>query len=134
MARVRQARRCRAHRTNGEPCRAWAINGGYVCRAHGGATTAAKLAAQRRLEHASMWRELRAAQKRLERDTIAWKVRQILTTASWLGIPIEDVTERDIRRCMILSGVPSEPRPQMREDRRFGRWERPATSPMASPR
>lgn len=28
--------RCTAHRTNGQPCRAWAIRGGYVCRSHGG--------------------------------------------------------------------------------------------------
>ena len=34
----RQARRCSARRTNGQPCKAWAISGGEVCVAHGGAT------------------------------------------------------------------------------------------------
>ena len=36
MARVRQARRCRAHRRDGQPCRCYAIVGGWTCRAHGG--------------------------------------------------------------------------------------------------
>jgi hypothetical protein len=68
-----------------------------------------------------MWRELRAAQKRLERDTIAWRVDRIVTAALLLGVEIEDVTERDIFRCAVLYGVPSKPRPQMRWDRRYGR-------------
>lgn len=36
MARERQGRRCAGRRTNGEPCGAYAINGGTVCYAHGG--------------------------------------------------------------------------------------------------
>ena len=121
MSRVRQARRCRAHRSDGQPCRAWAISGGFVCRAHGGATTAARMAAERRLDHASVWRAFRAAQQRLADDTAAWQADRILTAASRLGVPAAEVTERDIRRCRFLYGVPSAPRPQMRQDRRYGR-------------
>lgn len=36
MARVRQARQCRGHRSDGTPCGAWAITGATVCAAHGG--------------------------------------------------------------------------------------------------
>lgn len=46
---VRWRIRCTARRTNGQPCRAWAIHGGYVCVAHGGAAPQVKRAAQRRL-------------------------------------------------------------------------------------
>lgn len=43
----RQALKCSARRTNGKPCRAWAINGGTVCVAHGGAAKQVKAAAAR---------------------------------------------------------------------------------------
>jgi hypothetical protein len=45
----RQARRCSAHRTNGEPCSGWAIKGGSVCRTHGGAAPQTLQAARMRL-------------------------------------------------------------------------------------
>jgi hypothetical protein len=45
---------CSAHRTNGEPCRAWAIHGGRVCRTHGGAAPQVKAAAARRLAQAAI--------------------------------------------------------------------------------
>jgi len=48
--RVRPRVRCTALRTNGRPCRAWAIHGGWVCWTHGGAAPQVRLAAQRRLE------------------------------------------------------------------------------------
>jgi hypothetical protein len=40
---------CGAHRTNGEPCRAFAMHGGRVCVAHGGAAPQVKLAAEERI-------------------------------------------------------------------------------------
>jgi hypothetical protein len=30
MGRTRQALKCSGHRTDGEPCKAWAVNGGTV--------------------------------------------------------------------------------------------------------
>lgn len=42
--------KCAAHRTDGEPCRAWAIKGANVCRVHGGSRKATRAAAARRLE------------------------------------------------------------------------------------
>jgi hypothetical protein len=58
MARVRQARRCSARRKNGEPCRGWAINGGRVCRMHGGAAPQVRAKAGERLLMAAAYRTL----------------------------------------------------------------------------
>lgn len=49
VARKRQARRCRAHRTNGAPCKGWAVYGAQVCRAHGGSAPQVQAAARERL-------------------------------------------------------------------------------------
>jgi len=49
MARRPWGERCTAHRTDGTPCGAWAIRGGYVCRMHGGSAPQVKAAARRRL-------------------------------------------------------------------------------------
>jgi len=44
-----EARRCRAHRSNGEACSAYAIRGGSVCVVHGGSAPQVKKAAAERL-------------------------------------------------------------------------------------
>ena len=48
-----QARRCVAHKSNGEPCQKFAIKGATVCKFHGGATRHVKNAARVRLENAA---------------------------------------------------------------------------------
>lgn len=55
-----QARRCVAHRKNGNRCRRASINGATVCRTHGGATRHIRNAAKVRLQNAAdlMAREL----------------------------------------------------------------------------
>jgi hypothetical protein len=55
--RLRWRVRCTGRRTNGEPCRAWAIHGGSVCWTHGGAAPQVRLAAMDRLEM-DAWRQL----------------------------------------------------------------------------
>jgi hypothetical protein len=52
--RLRPAVRCTAHRRDGQPCRAWAIHGGTVCWAHGGAAPQVRRAALARLEGAAV--------------------------------------------------------------------------------
>jgi hypothetical protein len=49
MPRRPWGERCTAHRTNGTPCGAWAIRGGFVCRMHGGSAPQVRAAAHRRL-------------------------------------------------------------------------------------
>jgi hypothetical protein len=51
MAKVRQARKCRARRTDGDPCGAWAMTDAVVCWSHGGAAgQVRRKAAARRAE------------------------------------------------------------------------------------
>lgn len=51
--------KCTAHKTDGTPCRAWAIKGANVCRVHGGSLKRVKAAAARRLEEEKQARALR---------------------------------------------------------------------------
>ncbi len=60
MARVRQARKCRAHRKDGQPCGNYAIIGGYVCRKHGGAASQVREKARERLLMARAYRMMAA--------------------------------------------------------------------------
>jgi hypothetical protein len=47
--RVRWRVRCTAHRSNGQPCRAWSVHGASVCVAHGGAARQVRRAGLRRV-------------------------------------------------------------------------------------
>lgn len=49
-------RKCRARRTDGQPCGCWAIRGGFVCRVHGGAAPQVRAKANVRLESAKIYR------------------------------------------------------------------------------
>jgi hypothetical protein len=121
MARVRQARRCRAHRKNGEPCKAFAIVGGYVCRMHGGGSPRARYRALYRATEAACVREFEAAKVRWREDMVRWQARRLVVTSQLLGIPVERVTADDIFVCRVVHGVPNDLAPKMRRDRRYGR-------------
>jgi hypothetical protein len=49
VARKRQARKCKGHRRDGEPCGNYAMTGGLVCTMHGGKSPQALAAAERRV-------------------------------------------------------------------------------------
>ncbi len=52
------SRRCTAQRTNGQPCKRWAVAGATVCPTHGGRAPQVKAAAARRRAEARIEREL----------------------------------------------------------------------------
>lgn len=122
MARTRQALRCRARRTNGQACAAYAINGGRVCSAHGGRAPQVKAAAQRRLLEDYVMRALNAEHARWRAAMVRWQRERIATTAALLGVEPADVTPADIGVCRSLYGRPPGPEtaPRPRPDRRYG--------------
>lgn len=48
-----ETRRCSARRSNGQPCRAYAVHGAAVCVTHGGAAPQVKRKAQERIDAAA---------------------------------------------------------------------------------
>jgi hypothetical protein len=123
MAKIRQARRCRARSSRtGRPCKAFAIIGGDVCRAHGGSIRRVRVAAAQRREREWVQRAMLAAERRHAAEVQAWLTARIEEAAELLGQPAEATTLDDVRRCGELYGRPDphdEP-PQLRLDLRFG--------------
>jgi hypothetical protein len=75
MARVRPAVPCSARRSNGNPCKNYAMLGGKVCHAHGGRAPQTRDAAQRRLAEAQALRaQVKGdAARKAEQDALgAW--------------------------------------------------------------
>ncbi len=122
MARVRQARRCGAARQDGEPCGAWAMTGGFVCRVHGGTAPRVLYAARVRQFETDALRAFEHDYARWTREWTAWQVRRIAITSELLGIPPDEVRPVDIGCCRGLYGRPDGPEtePKVRRDRRFG--------------
>jgi len=81
----RQARPCKAHKSNGDHCGAYAVNGALVCSVHGGRIPAVKEAARGRLMEAQAAKELArfsaappvrdpfSALLKLAGEAVAWK-------------------------------------------------------------
>lgn len=137
MARVRQARKCRAHRKDGQPCGSYAIEGGCVCRMHGGGSPRVMWAAYRRLAEADIYRSFEAESARYRKEWTAWQARRILVTAELLGVLAAEVRPVDIGFCSRWYGRPDGPEtePKMRRDHRFGthRTAPDATGPRRRP-
>jgi hypothetical protein len=112
MAKVRQARRCRAHSSRtGLPCRGgWAVVGGTVCRAHGGSISRVRVAAAQRHERELVERAVWRAGQRHARELDAWIDERVETTAEMLAKEPEDVTFDDLRRCGLRLDLRAMPR------------------------
>jgi len=122
VARVRQARRCHAHRSDGKPCRAWAITGGYVCMAHGGAAPQVRQEAAIRRFEEPIRKAFDLAYARWLEECREWQVQRIVTTSMLLDIPPAEVTVFDMVLCRMEHGVPGgeDTKPKIRVDRRYG--------------
>ena len=121
MARVRQARRCKTRRSDGQPCRAFAIVGGFVCAAHGGSAPQVRSEATLRYWQARLGQAYDRAYVRWRRETLEWQAARILAAASILGISPLEVTEGDVLFCVVEHGLPGEETmPKIRVDGRVG--------------
>ena len=89
-------RTCTAHRSNGEPCKAYAIKGGTVCRSHGGSARQVKEAARRRLLELvdpALVRLDRMVRESDDERVVLAAVKEILTRAGIEPpIPVVEIT------------------------------------------
>ena len=121
MARKRQARRCKARRTNGQPCRAYAMLGCEVCHAHGGAAIQVRAAGIEAYWKPVIHGAYDRAYERWRREVGDWQVRRVLDAASILGVSPADVTAGDLLWLAVDGQISSESTmPKIRVDRRYG--------------
>lgn len=121
MAKVRQARRCRARsKRTGEPCRAYAVLGATVCRMHGGAITRVRVAAAQRREREAIERAMHRLEERHAQQMEAWLAERIEVAADLLRMEPEKISPEDLRRCCELYGRTNldDPPPRPRLDLR----------------
>jgi hypothetical protein len=95
----RQARRCSAHRTDGQPCSAWAVHGSVVCASHGARAPQVKKAAGRRAARADAERACVALGVQVEttpeaalQDELAWCNGHV----AWLRGQVAELTVADL--------------------------------------
>jgi len=113
--------RCRARRSNGTPCSAWAIRGGRVCHTHGGASPNARATAQERLLVDDFHRAYDGERRAYELRLREWWVGRVLAAAELLDA---DPVELAGNRFMVAFAerwydAPPPPEPQMRRDGRY---------------
>lgn len=106
MPRIHWAVQCHGHRGNGEPCRAWAVRGGYVCKVHGGSLVRTQRAAEVRLAQLAVHRAFDQAWAKWQWQLAEFHANRILVTSEMLGIPVERVSWIDIAVCHAEHGVP----------------------------
>lgn len=122
MPRKRPARPCGARRTNGLPCGCFAIVGGAVCRAHGGAAPQVKAAARQRVAMEGLRRGLEVSIRRHQERVRECRQRRAGVVAELYGIPPERVTPLMIAACSVLDDRPDlmYPDPEFKFDNRYG--------------
>jgi hypothetical protein len=80
MSRIRQARKCPAHRRDGKPCQEWAMNGARVCWMHGGAAPQVRRIARERQIEVLAYRAVVSLS-----SSPAWREHQQLVDAAFPG-------------------------------------------------
>ena len=123
MAKVRQARRCRARRkSDGQPCGCYAIKGGFTCRVHGGAAPQVRAAAHLRVVESQLRRGFAHDYARWRQRVAEFEAERVLVAAELLGMAPGQVKPVDIWYCRVRFGrpVPESDQPEMEIDRRFG--------------
>lgn len=123
MARVRrQGLRCRALRSDRQPCGGFAMVGQSTCSVHGGRSPRARAAAHHRVVEAQLRRGFQVSYERWQAEWRAWQAHRIAVTSGLLGIPPHKVHHVDMAVCRAEHGVPAHPdeAPVLRWDRRYG--------------
>lgn len=109
----RWAKRCTAHRSNGQPCGNYAIRGGYVCMAHGGAAPQVRAAADRRFAEWKARIYVDREVRRRAQERARARVDETREVAAALGLDPDDPAA-DTRRARfavaIARGLGEDPR------------------------
>ena len=103
MAKIRQALRCGARRTDGGSCQRYALIGQRVCWVHGGASPQALREAEVRRLRARLEKALARWQQRV---LVPWQAERIRTAARLLGVPPDQVTPAALGFCVGWYGEP----------------------------
>jgi hypothetical protein len=127
MARRRWRHRCRAHRSNGQPCRAWSIDHAFVCAAHGGRAPRVRQAAAVRRVEDRLQRAFSAQQEKFREERTDWWTARIMHAAAVLDRDPMDIVAEVKRQGWIVdmighrwpAGLRLEDEPQPRVDHRF---------------
>lgn len=95
----RQAVKCRGHKTNGDPCPNWAMNGQLVCHAHGGRAAKAKAKAAERIAEQKAIRAVETYGLPLDvspGDALLDEVRYTAGHVAWLRERVRELEDRDL--------------------------------------
>lgn len=84
--------KCKAHRTDGEPCQAWAISGANVCRVHGGSAPQVRYKAAERMAEVRK-QSLDRFLAQLAQDVVL--PQTVLNAARDMHIELEKLRERE---------------------------------------
>lgn len=92
---------CKAHRTNGEPCKAYSMMGQTVCSAHGGRTAQARAGAQRRIAEERAAKEVLRLAQPIETDP-AQALLDLVSSAAgevaYWRARVDEIQDRDRKR------------------------------------
>lgn len=95
----RQARKCKARKTDGSPCPNWAMIGQLVCSAHGGRAAQSKAKAAERVTEGKILRAMQTYGLPLDispGDALLDEVRYTAGHVAWLRGKVRELEDRDL--------------------------------------